>query len=410
MADHNQNKNKKRTSPIGCKRTSIVLNEIIFLVLSIFLVNGCTEPYILETNTYEEALVVEATITNELKKQEITLTKTSRFEDKETQVESGADVYITDNNGNRYDFEEESGKYISTTEFQAIPGKEYKLNINTGDGRTFESTTETLTPINAMQDVNAAIETKDSLRGVAIRVSTYDPTNTAKYYRYEYEETYKIIAPSWVASKSIALTEFTIGIIPNPTHTRTCYSTKNNTELLLANTSYLNEARLNFLVRFISDQNFIITHRYSILVKQYVESLGSYTYYTTLKKLSGSGSILYPTQPGFINGNIKAINNENDKILGYFDVASVSTKRIYFNYEDLFPGELAPPYYTNCDQDVYPLCFGPYPCRGADLIQDINLNKLAYQFQTGIDYHMVNIECGDCTSFSSNIKPLFWED
>ncbi|PZX93713.1 DUF4249 domain-containing protein [Flavobacterium aquariorum] len=410
MTTYNQNKNQKSSSPIACKRTSIVLNGIIFLILSSFLLNGCTEPYILETNTYEEALVVEATITNELKKQEITLTKTARFEDKEIQIEKGAKVFITDNTGIQYDFKEESGKYISTTEFQAVSGKEYRLNIKTSDGRTFESSTETLTPINAMQEVKAAVETKDSLRGVGIRVSSYDPTNTAKYYRYEYEETYKIIAPKWVPSKSIALTEFTIGIIPNPTNTRICYSTKKNTELLLTNTNNLNEARLNFLVRFVSDQNYIITHRYSILVKQYVESLASYTYYTTLKKISGSGSILYPTQPGFINGNVKSVNNENDKIIGFFDVASVSSKRIYFNYEELFPGELAPPYYTNCDQDVYPLCFGPDPCRGADLIQGIELNKLAYQFHEGINYHMVNIECGDCTSFSSNIKPLFWED
>jgi hypothetical protein len=410
MTVHNQNKNKKNPSPIVCKKTSIVLNGIAILLLTCLLLNGCTEPYILETNTYEEALVVEATITNELKKQEITLTKTARFEDASTQIEKGATIFITDNKGIRYDFKEESGKYISTTEFQAVSGKEYRLNIKTSDGRTFESSSETLTPINPMQNVTATVEPKDSLRGVAIKVSSFDPTNTSKYYRYEYEETYKIIAPKWVASKAVVLSETSIGIIPNPTNTRICYSTKKNTELLLTNTNYQNEDRVNFLVRFISDQNYIITHRYSILVKQYVESLPSYTYYTTLKKLSGSGSILYPTQPGFINGNIKSVNNENDKIIGFFDVASVSSKRIYFNYEDLFPGELAPPYYTTCDQDIYPLCFGPGPCRGYDLIQDIGRNKLAYQFNEGINYHMVHIECGDCTSFSSNIKPLFWQD
>jgi len=95
-----------------------------FLLLLCLVVNSCTEPYSLETNTYEEALVVEATITNELKKQEITLTKTSRFEDKETKTESGANVFITDNAGNNYDFEEEDGKYVSTVEFQAIHGRE----------------------------------------------------------------------------------------------------------------------------------------------------------------------------------------------------------------------------------------------------------------------------------------------
>jgi hypothetical protein len=390
-----------------------ITSNLFFLLLLCFIFNSCTEPYILETNTYKEALVVEATITNELRKQEITLTKTSRFEDKETQIEKGADVFITDNTGIRYDFEEELGKYISTSEFQAVPGKKYKLNINTSDGQSFESTTETLSTINPMQDVKATVETKDSLRGVAIKVSGYDPTNTANYYRYEYEETYKIIAPKWVATKVILDNNSNILLVPNAIDTKVCYSTKKNTELILTNTSLQIDSHLNYRVRFISDQNYIITHRYSILIKQYVENLAAYTYYETLKKISESGSLLSPRQPGYLYGNLRSTNNPNEKVIGYFDVASVSSKRIYFNYEDLFPGEFAPPYYTNCDEFCYRPGLEPYPCRTFDgFIQDLGLNKIAYQ-SANIPlsvYNMVNIPCGDCTSFSSNIKPAFWVD
>ena len=185
-------------------------NKIIFLLLTCFIINGCTEPYILETNTYEEALVVEATITNEFKKQEITLTKTAKLEDKEIKVESGADVYITDNTGNQYDFEEEAGKYVSTTEFQAIPEREYKLSINTSDGRSFESSIEKLAPINPIQDLKAFVETKeDSIRGVAIHVYNNDPTNNAKYYRYKFEETYKIVSSKLDFPKA--------NVVPGPT-------------------------------------------------------------------------------------------------------------------------------------------------------------------------------------------------
>ena len=387
-----------------------ILHKIILLLLCCFIINGCTETYILQTNTYEEALVVEATITNEFKKQEIKISKTSRFEDKETKIESGAEVYITDNVGNQYNFEEQSGVYVSTFEFQAIPEREYRLTINTRDDKSYQSSAEIMSPINPMEDVKVAVETKDTLRGVAINVSSYDPNNNAKYYRYEYEETYKIIAPKWVINKAVVLSATKIGIIPNSTDTRICYSTKNNTDILLTSTTGLNEDRVHFPVRFISDQNYIITHRYSILVRQYIENLAAYTYYKTLKKLSGTESILSPNQPGFIYGNLKSVDNPNEKIIGFFDVASVSSKRIYFNYEDLFPGEPPPPYYTNCDEDIFPLCFGLFPCRGADLIQGISRNTLSYLYFENIDYHMVAAPCGDCTVFSSNIKPLFWED
>jgi hypothetical protein len=399
------------TSKKERKQIAMFFNRTAFLLLIHFILNSCAEPYILETNTYEQALVAEATITNELKKQEITLTKTSRFEDAATQIEKGADIFITDNTGTRYDFEEESGKYISTTEFQAIPEKEYRLSINTSDGRSFVSSTETLTPINPIQDVKAVVETKDNLRGVSIKVTSFDPTSTANYYRYEYEEAYKIIAPSWSLNKAIVIppvsidprAEPTYALIPNSPDTRICYNTKKSTEVLLTSTAELNDNHVNFNVRFISNQNYVIKERYSILVRQYIENLASYSYYSTLKKLSGSVNLLSPNQPGFLFGNLKSVNNPNDKIIGYFDVASVSTKRIYFNYIDLFPGEVPPPYYTDCK----PFCYGEQPCTHKDgLIDDIALGKVTYFGNP----NWVNAPCGDCTIIGSKIKPPFWED
>ncbi|MDR6844007.1 DUF4249 domain-containing protein [Flavobacterium granuli] len=387
------------------------LNKIIFLLLTCFIINGCTEPYILETNTYEEALVVEATITNELKKQEITLTKTSRFEDKETKVELGANVFITDNAGNQYAFEEEDGKYVSTVEFQVVPEREYRLNINTLDGRTFESSIEKLTNLNPMQSVTATVEPKDSLRGVAIRVNSFDPNNQSKYYRYEYEETYKIVSPKWTTTKAILNNNGSLSFIPNSTDTKICYGNKRSTEILLENTNIQNEDRVNFLVRFISDQNYIITTRYSILVRQYVESLAAYNYYKTLKKLSDSGTLLSPNQPGILLGNINAVSNPNSKVIGYFDVASVSIERIYFNYQDLFPYEPVPPFYTDCKEFCYAdWPYTPDPCtHSSSYTDDLELNKITYFNQSGY-YFWVNSPCGDCTSFSSNIKPPFWID
>jgi len=397
------------------KQRIMQTNKIFLIFLFCFIAQGCTEPYILETNTYEEALVVEATITNELKNQEITLTKTSRFEDTATQTEKGATVFITDETGIRYDFKEESGKYISTTEFQASPGKEYKLNINTKDGRSFESTTEKLPTINPIQDIKAVVETRDTVRGVSINVSSFDPTNSSKYYRYEYEETYKIITPEWRLRKAIVISspsggDPSIETIPNDPNTKICYSTKKNTEIILTSTNQLKEDRVDFSPRFISDQNYIISHRYSILVKQYVENLAAYTYYKALKKISGSGSLLSPLQPGVLNGNIKSTNNSDDKIVGYFDVTSVSSKRIYFNYSDLFPGEALPPYYTKCELEEVLFCFGLPPCNGDALAYAFAMNTMTYSHNSGITYYIYPAPCGDCTTFSSNIKPPFWED
>lgn len=396
---------------------SLKFKNIVFFMLLAFIFNGCTETYPLLTNTYQEALVVEATITNELKTQEIKLNKTARFEDKQYLPESGAEVVITDDAGNQYEFKDDGEKYISKIEFQAIPERKYQLHIVTIDGRSFESSPEILTTINPLQSVSTTVETNDNnSRGVAIRVNSFDPNNESKYYRYEYEETYKIIAPKWMPTKVVSYSNNNYVFGENSIDTRICYGNKKSTELILTQTNKLNEDRIdNFLIHFISDQDYIITTRYSILVRQYIESLNAYTYYKTLKEMSGSESVLNPKQPGILLGNLKSANNSNNKIIGYFDVASVSTERVYFNYNDLFPGEPPPPYYTDCDDYCYAAFPNvPRPCtheiNGFD--DDFESNKITYytnRFDVGYLF-WVNAPCGDCTSFSSNIKPAFWTD
>jgi len=390
--------------------------DYFYKIISIFilcLLSSCTEQYMMQTNVFEDRLVVEATITNEFKKQEIKLSKTYKLEESVPTLESGAEVFITDDADNRYNFIEDSGKYVSEFPFQAETGRAYKLNISTRDGKSYSSSSEFLTAVNEIKEVIPKVQSKDGIRGVEINVNSYDPTNSSKYYRYEYDETYKIIAPYWNASRAIVTGtsgDYEIRIIPREQETRTCYSTKKSTDVLLVNTNELNEDRVIFPIRFISSKNYIITHRYSILVTQYIQNLASYTYYKTLKKISGSDGILSQTQPGFFYGNIKSNDYPNEKVIGYFEVSSVSQKRIFFNFSDLFPDENPPPYFTKCELKSFGFCFDyAIPeCDGYNLISAIQTNSLVYYSGLNDHYDMVIPPCGDCTSFSSNIKPPFW--
>ncbi len=389
------------------------LYKIIILLVTAIAINGCTEAYPLVTNRFEDILIVEANFTNELKKQEVKLTKSARFEDDDYLPESGAEVFISDDAGSKYNFSEDSDRYVSDMEFQAVPNIKYQLHINTKDGRSFVSSPEMLTTITPMQSVVAAIEQKDDVNGVGIRISSYDPTSTSTYYRFEYEETYKIIAPKWLPTKLVWNGGPTFE--PNSSDTKTCYGSKKSVGFMLLNTNKLKEDRVDYRIRFISDQDYIITTRYSILVRQYIESLAAYSYYNTLNKTATSGgTITSPLQPGLLLGNLRSTNG-NAKISGYFDVCSVSTERIYFNYEDLFPGKFPPPYYVDCTQ----FCYAeepnnPVPCTHCcHYLNDLPLGKIRYFSGDGsstVTTYWVDAPCGDCTTFASNIKPPFWVD
>ncbi|MBZ4036264.1 DUF4249 domain-containing protein [Flavobacterium sp. 17A] len=390
--------------------------KIILLLLLCLFINSCTETYNLQTNTYEEAIVIEATLTNELKKQEIKITKTARFEDEGVTSETGATVIVKDNLNNEYLFQEQDGKYVSETEFEIISGRQYHLEIKTKDGKVYQSSNETLTTPTPIGEIVPTVVSKNNEgTGVQINVNSYDPTGTSKYYRYEYEETYKIVAPKWSSERATVIGPQRIVVTEdNDPAKRICYGTRKSTDIIITNTNNLNEDRVNFPVRFIKEDDYIIAQRYSILVKQYVENLEAYTFHKIMKEMAAASNTLSPKQPGVLSGNIRCTSNVDEKVIGYFDVTSVSSQRIFFNYTDLFPPTNTPTYMNPCENVSYRYCFTPNQvpaCEGSTVISAIQNNAMVYV--SGVDspnFVLVDAACGDCTTFASNIIPSFWKN
>ncbi|UWY29665.1 DUF4249 domain-containing protein [Flavobacterium sp. TR2] len=382
----------------------MTLTFFAFAVLS-----SCTEQYVYQDQDFEDALTVEATLTNELKFQEINISRTRPVNDTVKIIESGANVTVVDSDGNVFAFDEKDGKYVSADEFKAEPNKTYQLKITTSSGKSYISSTEALPTQNTI-DLETAIANKDGVRGVQVNVKSFDPTNTSKYYRYEYDETYKIIS-RYAIDERIKLVQqnghYIYQKVPVETNIKVCYTTKHSTGIRQTNTVDLAEDRVNYAVRFIKDTDYMLTNRYSILVSQFTQNQSAYDYYYKSKKIIDSGELLSPNQPGYVVGNIKSTTDFREKVVGYFEVASVSKKRIFFSFKDFFPSEKPTEYFTTCDARFY----------GFDEIQSNNYDILkTHEYigdgpgMTPTGFYMVEKVCGDCTSFSSNVIPSFWEN
>lgn len=387
-----------------------------FVILS-FTLSNCVEPIDIETTTFDDAIVIEALITNEVKQHEINISRTYRLEENGPTPETNADVKIIDDTQNVYTFvETASGKYISTTAFAAAPDRTYQLTVTTNSGMSYSSNSVKLTSTTQIDDINAVAETNENgTLGVSINVNSFDPTGNSRYYRYEYEETYKIIAPFWSPLNSIVVSSDSVGTEPRMREEKTCFNTLYSSDIIQTQTSGLSEDRVTGKqVRFIAVDDFIISHRYSILVKQYVQSLEAFSYFKTLKELSSSESLLSQNQPGFVNSNIVSVTDPNEKVLGFFDVSSVSTKRFFFNFREVFTDLLTPkpPYFIDCK------LFAPLFEDG--LISIIQSGRLRFNsinaccpgdppiVPGGGPHVMVIPECGDCTTIGTNVVPDFW--
>ncbi|MDC6364838.1 MULTISPECIES: DUF4249 domain-containing protein [Flavobacteriaceae] len=378
---------------------------------------GCIEPFVTSFENFESALVIEATITDELRQQRVLLTRTYEFEEDGPSAVTGAIVSVDDGSGNVYDFADTGeGIYVSSQAFAAQPNRDYKLSVRTSNGRSYASSSVQLTSAVSLDNVSAKRITTDLEEdGIAILVSAFDPTGNAKNFRYEYEETFKIIAPTWTPVSLIGDPEGGCGVIkvPNTADEEVCYRTDLSNRIVLASTEDLKENRIeNFRVRFISSENYIISHRYSILVRQLVQSNEAFTFYETLNELSSSESLFSQVQPGFLEGNVFSEDDENERVLGFFDVSSVSEQRIFFNYRDFYQDEPLPPYADACSPSA-PVIANMGGCvlrpiieSGAGIYAEDNPEIGANEGP----YLIVPRVCGDCRELGTTEEPAFWTE
>ena len=387
----------------------------------VLLLIGCVEPYEGEVADYEDVLVVNANLTNEVTRHEVRLTRSYRFEEDGPRAESNAQVQILGDDGSVYAFEEiEPGRYLSRDLFAAQPNIEYSLSIELENGKSYASDAIQLPSATTIENLYAERTTNDDGEdGIGIFVDSFDPDAQSRYYHFEFEETYKIIAPFWSKYDAVVISEgedtSSLGVILREREEQVCYGKDSAKEILTQSTLGRTQDRLTrFNVRFIKNDNYIITHRYSILVKQYVQNPEAFAYYETLKGLSKSSeNIFSEDQPGFLGGNIFATDGSGENVSGFFEVSTVDEKRIFFDYEDFYPGEEKPPYITAC-LFAAPTTSGRLGER--ELFNAIYEDRLRFYdynrnptsaIGTG-PFIMVRPECGDCTVLGSNKVPDFW--
>ncbi|WP_224483167.1 DUF4249 domain-containing protein [Robertkochia aurantiaca] len=432
--------------------------SLIFILICF----SCVEPIdvsdqISSDSGLEGTLVVEATITSSEIKQVVLLSRMRKIEDDSSVnsqnqplfsanspirinnglgpvAEENARVEILDSNGNNFLFEETTpGRYESEDQFAAMPGTGYTLNIITSEGSEYASN-QVQTPVASTIDSVYAERTFNDrgVEGIAIYTDSSLPSSASSLIRYAYEETYKIIAPNWTPLEFQIISEGDPGAgippqvttVPRQREERVCFRTEPSTGIQLTDVGSLENNRLRrYEIRFLSMSNPAISHRYSILVKQYTLTDESYAFYESLDNFSSSENVFSQVQPGFLEGNVFSVSG-GERVIGLLDVTSEVSQRLFFNYTDFFPDAPLPPYFgnTNCDRLLSPPIGDPALDGPTEqncpqpLTERIKLGLVEYVDQNPDPstcegpYFVTPTICGDCNILGSNVVPDFWEE
>lgn len=396
-----------------------------FFILTILILYGCVEEFNYQIDNQNSLLVVEATITDEFKYQEIKLSNTYTSNSGNNSFEKNAIVKIIDQNNNAYNFKElDSGKYKSINKFKAKENLQYKLSITRANGKTYSSKQSKLTGVKEMDSIYTEKGKNEfGIDGAFILVDSYDNTSKSKFYRYEFEETKKIILPNFSNLDLEVVSDvfpYEVRTIPKTYEDRVCYKQTKSLGIIQTSTTNLSEDRVSkFKLNFLPQDDYFLIYGYSILVKQYIQSYEAYSYYKTLSKQSSNSNNFSQIQPGYIEGNVFSATDPNEKVIGFFEVTSISQKRIFFTYKDLYPNDPYPRFKLDCNLIAPAIAKGHYPeSNRSPLIEAIRQGDYVF-YSTNPDYLtsptqlgpylMTPKECSDCRTQGSNIKPDFWQ-
>ena len=392
-------------------------------ILLVFLTT-CIDPYPLNLSDYESLLVVEGLVTDRNAPYTIKLSRTFRNKDNEPEKVTGALVEVTGDDGSNVLFSEsQPGIYSSDPDrFRGIPGTTYMLHIKTGDNE-YASDPVLMQPV---PDIDTITFSKDrefindgteEAEGIRMYVTSTVKQGNATYLRWAFEETWKIESPYPIAYQYLGHGN----VISIPVKNHICWKEDVSTNIItLSVPPGAGQRTITQPLTFIdTKRSNRLSEQYSILVKQYSISAQEYNFWDNLKQVSEERGDIFDKQPCFVSGNIHSLTHKQEKVLGFFQVSSVTEKRYYVTRKDIIALHL-PLYRHSCKVvEIGPVDFANPGGPRAPSFDDL------YNRYTGMGYVFVyplynglslerlafaTIKCADCSVTANPEKPDFWID
>jgi len=378
---------------------------------------GCKKPFapsVISTNN--SYLVVEGVI-NITDSTYIKLTRTVKLSNSATPgPELGAIVTVEDANSNSYSVPEAGNGMYACAPLNLTVGANYRLRVRTTDGKEYVSD---FVPAKATPDIDS-LNYKVQNNGVEIYVNSHDPQNKTRYYRWDFDETWKYV--------SRIQSFYKLGPDGLPTYRSAyndsdniynCYKTDQSQQVLLGSSAKLSQDVISEQpVDFVAANSGKISFVYSVLLRQYALTSDAFNYWQVLKKNTEQVGTIFDVQPSTINGNIHCITNANVPVIGYISVSSIKTKRIIVDsyYLNLYTTNPAPTDGDSCIPEyiaIQPESTFKTRLQHVLFSGDSTLVNEVSQIGTGavLGYLYAPTECVDCRKvapYGNNIVPVYW--
>ena len=376
-------------------------------IVILMMLPGCIDPYTPDIEDDQVSLVVEALITDQPGPHTVSLSRSSPLNDTTMFHVTGAMVDVVNNRGGIMEFEEvEEGIYSRWfADGELEGGVEYLLRIVTPDGEVYESDPEQLAdPSPEVDEVYWHFDTigtadpENPLHGVQFYLDLQGEERDARNYRWTLEETWEYHAAHYIQYYyDGTLYKWQL----DPYAYSYCWRTESIPSIFIASTKALQSNILKKQpLHFVSEETNRLQIKYSLLVKQYSLTDKAYDYWFQVQRQNQETGGIYESQPDRVPGNVHNVNDPDQEVLGYFNVSSVTEKRILV---DGIRELIYPPIPCTLDTIDNPINKPPFLSIPFYLI---SLSPLG----SGPPYGVGGSLCFDCRNGGGDIvKPEYWE-
>ncbi|RYD80760.1 MAG: DUF4249 domain-containing protein [Sphingobacteriales bacterium] len=371
---------------------------IIFLCLIV--ICSCKQEFQSPINKLSaDVLIMDGFINTGNVESVITLSKLQDLKDTTSFIpELNAQVQLQEEAGTSVNFVNAGkGKYtLPARTYNA--GKRYRLLITRSNGRKYESDFVAITATPPIDNLSYRTESN----GVTILLNTHDVPTASRYFYWNYEETWQFKVP--FPSKLVYKNKQFIKRVEDIEY---CFRTEKSNKLILGSSVKFTDNKIEGQeIQFADNASGRISLIYSILVSQHAVSKEYFDYLEKLKKNTETIGSIFDAQPTQNIGNLHSVSNKDEFVVGFFNLHSVQTKRLFIKANELpaFP----PRPEDDCMVQEFDL-----RDRFGNVIFDAESSygdstKLIPLTYTVSNTTAVVPECGDCRIKGALMKPSFW--
>jgi len=317
-------------------RTSNQIRFCLSIMLLMGIGTSCEDVIDLEEGDPGNELVIYGKLTDTKGPYEISIGRATSINQPSLPI-NGALVRVIDQDGNLETAAGQGdGSYrFSGTQICGVPGNSYYAEIILEDGTTYRSIPETMPHSNARDSAYAGVVREEKLSDAGVPVerifikvwadTQLSASNTPIYLKWDVHQVYAQLTAPLPAAKYPFYSQISCFFLeltePQKLH---LFS---STELQI---DFISEQELGT-----SEIDLRFFNRHYFNVVQSSITFEAHRYWKQIDQVSNRSGSIFDTPPAKVLGNFYNVNDPNEEVLGYFEVAKMDTSRTFITRQNI---------------------------------------------------------------------------